>query len=177
LVDRIVSEPIQPVGAVAEPYALWAIERQDGLVLPCNHAAIIVTDNLAQYERLKLWVLNLGHSFLAERWIAERRPAEETVLSAMSDPALRQQLEAVWSEEVLPVFAVEGLESEAEAYIAEVRERFLNPFLKHRLSDVAQNHREKKLRRIAPLVALAEQYGLAIAQSRLRCALESDHGH
>jgi tagaturonate reductase len=28
LVDRIVSEPIRPVGAVAEPYALWAIERQ-----------------------------------------------------------------------------------------------------------------------------------------------------
>jgi len=27
LVDRIVSEPIVPVGAIAEPYALWAIER------------------------------------------------------------------------------------------------------------------------------------------------------
>ncbi len=27
LVDRIVSEPIDPIGAVAEPYALWAIRK------------------------------------------------------------------------------------------------------------------------------------------------------
>lgn len=27
LVDRIVSEALEPIGAVAEPYALWAIER------------------------------------------------------------------------------------------------------------------------------------------------------
>jgi tagaturonate reductase len=33
LVDRIVSDPIEPVGAVAEPYALWAVERQPQLVL------------------------------------------------------------------------------------------------------------------------------------------------
>jgi tagaturonate reductase len=176
LVDRIVSEPIRPVGAVAEPYALWAIERQAGLVLPCRHEVIIVTDNLAQYERFKLCILNLGHSFLAERWLAERRPAEGTVFSAMNDPALRQELEAVWSEEVLPVFAAEGLGPDAEAYIGDVRERFLNPFLKHRLSDIAQNHREKKLRRMATIVASAEQHGLAIPQSRLRAALESDNG-
>ena len=29
LVDRIVSTALEPAGAVAEPYALWAIERQD----------------------------------------------------------------------------------------------------------------------------------------------------
>ena len=38
--DRIVSEPIEPVGAVAEPYALWAIEAQPGLVAPTAHPAI-----------------------------------------------------------------------------------------------------------------------------------------
>ncbi|MBV8793503.1 MAG: mannitol dehydrogenase family protein, partial [Hyphomicrobiales bacterium] len=37
LVDRIVSEPLEPLGAVAEPYALWAIEDQRGLELPCRH--------------------------------------------------------------------------------------------------------------------------------------------
>ena len=42
LVDRIVSEPLEPLGAVAEPYALWAIEDQPGLELPCRHPAIIV---------------------------------------------------------------------------------------------------------------------------------------
>src|SRR3954454_22157757 len=36
LVDRIVSQPLDPIGAVAEPYALWAIERRPGLTVPCE---------------------------------------------------------------------------------------------------------------------------------------------
>ena len=108
LVDRIVSEALQPVGAVAEPYALWAIERQPGLRLPCLHEAIVLTDELALHERLKLFLLNAGHSFLAERWLQDRRAAGETVLQAMHDPALRSELEALWADEVLPVFTALG---------------------------------------------------------------------
>ena len=68
LVDRIVSEPLAPAGAVAEPYALWAIEDQPGLVTPCRHPAIVVTNDLRPYLRLKLFILNLGHTYLAEVW-------------------------------------------------------------------------------------------------------------
>jgi tagaturonate reductase len=50
-------------------------------------------------------------------------------------------------------------------------DRFLNPFLDHRLADIAQNHRDKKQRRLAPIVAQAEAHGLALPQSRLRAAL------
>jgi hypothetical protein len=57
LVDRIVSEPIDPVGAVAEPYALWAIERREGMELPCTHESIVLTDDLQTHERLKLFFL------------------------------------------------------------------------------------------------------------------------
>jgi len=175
LVDRIVSEPIHPIGAVAEPYALWVIERQDGLVLPCQHEAIILTDRLDLYERLKLHILNLGHSFLAERWLAGSRDLGETVLMAMNNASLREELEAVWHEEVLPVFAAEGLAGEAETYVRDVRERFLNPYLAHRLSDIAQNHREKKLRRIGPVNASAGRLGLNLPLVRLRNALESSY--
>jgi tagaturonate reductase len=52
LVDRIVSEPLEPLGAVAEPYALRAIEDQPGLEAPCRHADIVVTNDLKRYERL-----------------------------------------------------------------------------------------------------------------------------
>ena len=155
LVDRIVSEPIDPVGAVAEPYALWAIERQEGLVLPCRHAAIVVTDDLARYERLKLHLLNLGHTVLAERWLRDGRAPDELVREAMADAPLRRELEEVWTQEVLPVFAAQGLGPEAERYLAEVRERFSNPFLAHRLSDIAKDHAEKKRRRFGPVVAEA----------------------
>ena len=73
LVDRIVSEPLEPAGAVAEPYALWAVERQPGLAMPCAHPAIVLTDDLARYERLKLFILNLGHTYLAGRLGGARR--------------------------------------------------------------------------------------------------------
>ncbi|MTW09965.1 mannitol dehydrogenase family protein [Pseudoduganella eburnea] len=170
LVDRIVSQAIEPAGAVAEPYALWAIEAQPGMVLPCTHPHIVVTDRLAPFERRKLLMLNLGHTFLAERWLRDARPAGETVREAMADPALRAELEAVWAEEVLPLFAALGEEVESCAYVAQVRDRFCNPFLEHRLADIAQNHEEKKRRRLQPALELAAELGLRLPQTRLRAA-------
>lgn len=172
LVDRIVSEPIDPVGAIAEPYAIWAIEQTDGLTLPCTHPDIVVTDNLALYERLKLYLLNLGHSFMAEQWLNGNRPKDEIVLEAMNDETIRFELEALWREEVLPVFAADGLGKQAEAYVSTVRERFLNPFLKHRIADIASNHAEKKQRRFAPIIARAKELGLNLEQRRLKTAIE-----
>ncbi|MGV1986694.1 mannitol dehydrogenase family protein [Agrobacterium sp. 22-221-1] len=171
LVDRIVSEPIDPVGAVAEPYALWAIEKQDGLVLPCTHPAVVLTDDLDHYEKLKLFLLNLGHSYLAERWLQDARAKDETVRQAMADDALVADLETLWRSEVLPVFAAEGMGDDAQAYIGVLRERLRNPFLAHRLSDIAGNHDEKKRRRFVPVIAAAERLGLDLPQTKLRAAL------
>lgn len=171
LVDRIVSEALHPVGAVAEPYALWAIERQPGLVLPCAHEDILLTDDLERHERLKLFLLNAGHTFLAERWLVDQRAQDETVQLAMNDTVSRSELESLWAEEVLPVFEALGQRTEAEAYLVDLRERLLNPFLDHRLSDIAQNHAQKKQRRLAPVVALADKLQCGLAQPRLRAAL------
>jgi tagaturonate reductase len=57
------------------------------------------------------------------------------------------------------------------AYLAQVRDRFNNPFLAHRLADIAQNHEEKKQRRLLPVLALANRMQLPLAQPRLRAAL------
>jgi len=172
LVDRIVSQALEPAGAVAEPYALWAIEAQPGMLLPCTHPQIVVTDRLAPYERRKLLMLNLGHTFLAEQWLRDARPANETVREAMDDPARRAELEAVWGEEVVPLFAALGEKEESLAYLAQVRDRFCNPFLEHRLADIVQNHEEKKRRRLQPALDLAAELGLDLPQTRLRAALE-----
>ncbi|KQV61483.1 D-mannonate oxidoreductase [Duganella sp. Root336D2] len=171
LVDRIVSQALEPAGAVAEPYALWAIEAQAGMVLPCSHPQLVVTGCLAPYERRKLLMLNLGHSFLAEHWLLGARPAGETVREAMADPALRTMLEALWEEEVLPLFAALGEGGASRAYLAQVRDRFCNPFLDHRLADIAQNHEEKKRRRLLPALELAAGLGLQLPQPRLRAAM------
>jgi tagaturonate reductase len=168
LVDRIVSQPNEPVGAVAEPYAIWAIERQHGLLLPCTHPCMVVTDELEQYEQFKLFMLNLGHSWLAERWLVDQRPGAETVYQAMNDPLLRQSLEDLWEQEVLPVFAAKGQGAQARDYLASVRERFLNPFLEHRIADIAQNHEQKKRRRFLPVLQMAEA---GLEQPKLNAAL------
>ena len=171
LVDRIVSEALQPVGAVAEPYALWAIESQPRLQLPCRHPAIVLTDNLASFEQLKLFLLNLGHTLLADLWIRGRLAPDMTVLQAMQDPALRDLLEEVWQQEVLPVFDALGQGAQARSYLAGLRDRLLNPFLAHRLADIAQNHEQKKARRLQPLVELAQRHVPQLPQPRLRHAL------
>jgi tagaturonate reductase len=116
-------------------------------------------------------LLNLGHTFLAERWRAENRSANETVRDAMRDARLCASLEDVWNEEVLPVFDAIGEGSEARAYLAEVRDRFCNPFLAHRIADIAKNHAEKKRRRFAPTIELASVQTPPIDQPRLRAAL------
>ncbi|MCM2474337.1 mannitol dehydrogenase family protein [Rhizobium sp. CG5] len=149
LVDRIVSEPLEPAGAIAEPYALWAIEKTPGLTLPCRHPAIVLADDLEPYERLKLHILNLGHSVLADIWQSESRPPGETVKVILADPAIRTRLDAVYRDEVLPGFAARGMGDQAQAYVETTMGRFLNPYLDHRIADIAGNHALKVERRIA----------------------------
>lgn len=171
LVDRIVSTPIEPVGAVAEPYALWAIGAQPGLEPPCRHPDIVLTDRLDDYERLKLFILNLGHSALVEAWRRDGAPEGFTVRDAMADPRLRAALDSLYDQEVLPVFEAIGQSDEAQAYRATTLERFANPFLEHRLADIADNHDAKLERRFRPLIALAEAQAPDLPQPRLREAL------
>ena len=173
LVDRIVSEALDPIGAVAEPYGLWAIEDAPGLQPVCRHPDLVVTGDLARYERLKLYILNLGHTWLAERWLLDRRPPEETVREALADPALAASLDALYDQEVLPVFAALGLGAAAEAYRRTTLERFRNPFLRHLLRDIAQNHGAKKQRRFGALLELAASAAPQLHQPRLAAALQS----
>lgn len=153
LVDRIVSTPLDPAGAIAEPYALWAIERQPALTLPFTHPAMVLTDDLEPYERLKLHILNLGHSWLAERWHAEGGAPDVTVSAAMADAATRSALERMMAEDVVPGFAAHGLGDAAAAYIAKTIERFDNPFLDHQIADIFCGHDVKIAKRIGGFLA------------------------
>lgn len=168
LVDRIVSEPLEPAGAVAEPYALWAIEACPGLILPCRHPAVRVVPDLERIQRLKLHVLNLGHSYLVAGWLARGRSGADHVRDLMQTPAIRADLESLYTKEVIPTFARWGIGTEAEAYVAATLDRLANPFLAHRLADIAQDHPEKLTRRIGAFLDWSDGLGLPAAQPRLR---------
>lgn len=168
LVDRIVSAPLEPAGAVAEPYALWAIEDCPGLVMPCLHPAVQVVAELGPIERRKLHILNLGHSWMVAEW--PRRRDLAFVREVMADPGWRADLERLYADEVLPVFAAAG-DAAAPGYVAETLDRFANPFLDHRLADIGQNHAEKLDRRIGAFLAWAGDLGLGGRQPRLAATL------
>ena len=147
LVDRIVSEALEPAGAVAEPYALWAIERKPGQILPCSHPAIVVTDDISSFAHLKLYILNLGHTFLTDGWLKSDLPRAMTVRELLAVAEHRQRLMTLYETDVVRGFAKMGMSDQATAYVAATIERFDNPFLNHRLSDIADNHVEKIRRR------------------------------
>ncbi|WP_273504044.1 mannitol dehydrogenase family protein [Fulvimarina manganoxydans] len=172
LVDRIVSEAIEPAGAVAEPYALWAIEDRPGLLLPCRHPAIQVVADLGPIERRKLFILNLGHTWMVSRWLARGRQGATFVRDLMTDREAAGELAALYSEEVLPGFVAAGEGEGTEAYIHVTMERFANPFLDHRLEDIAQNHGTKLGSRLSAFLDWARLHGDRGAKPRLAAALE-----
>ncbi len=159
LVDRIVSEPLEPAGAVAEPYALWAIEDQPRLVLPFTHPAITIVGDLEPNERLKLHILNLGHSWLAQRWHDTGAPSQATVRQMLEDPATVAALRRLYADEVIPGFAARGLEAQAQAYVVQTLDRFANPFLNHRLADIFVDHSSKLEKRIGGFLHWVGQAG------------------
>ena len=89
----------------------------------------------------------------------------------LSDPAVAGHLNAVYREEVLPGFALHGMGGEAERYVATTLERFNNPFLEHRLADIAQNHAVKIRNRIAAFIAWARQRNPSFTAPRLSAVL------
>ena len=152
LVDRIVSEAIEPIGAIGEPYALWAIKRDRRYELPFSHPMVILTDDLTPFLRLKLHILNLGHSFLAGIWKSEQRAIDETVRQMLDDPSVKNRLLNLYSNEVVAGFTIRGMRHESEHYIEKTIERFQNPFLDHRVSDIFQNHNLKIERRVVDFI-------------------------
>lgn len=166
LVDRIVSEALDPAGAVAEPYALWAIERAPGLDPPCRHPCIRMIDDLKEVETLKLFILNLGHSYLVHLWQRMQDPPQ-FVSALLSTPPVRAELTDLYQREVLPAFASAGRGAAARSYVETTLERFRNPFLEHRLSDIAQNHAEKVERRIGGFLAWAHTLADGTPRPRL----------
>ncbi|MGO2240490.1 MAG: mannitol dehydrogenase [Halomonas sp.] len=171
LVDRIVSAPLEPVGAVAEPYALWAVQQTPGLVMPFEHSAVQVVSSLQPYELRKLHILNLAHSYLIDQWRYLGLSESITyVREAMQEPRLRTALNELIAEEVLPTLSRELPDMDLESYWQSTLERFDNPYLDHRLDDIANYHHDKLERRLKPVVSMAKQHN--ILTPRLEKALE-----
>ncbi len=153
LVDRIVTTPTEPDPRAAgdelvvatEPYALWAIEvREGGDGGLFRHPAVTVTTNVEPYFLRKVRILNAAHTALVTRAVPK---GLATVREAVHDPEIEAWLRRLLFEEVVPV--LEGRVEGPEAFARQTLERFRNPFLVHKVSDIRVYHEQKVKIRLA----------------------------
>ena len=71
-------------------------------MLPCTHPNVCVVPSLEPYETLKLFILNLGHTYLVSRWLAQEGTRHKYVRDMLADPAAATDLEDLYAREVVP---------------------------------------------------------------------------
>ncbi|MCI0464686.1 MAG: altronate dehydrogenase [Gemmataceae bacterium] len=165
LVDRIVTNrPADDprlagdeMAVMAEPYALWALEAKGGGSDLFRHPAITVTEDVRPYFLRKVRILNAAHTAMV--CLAEPKGIQ-TVKEAMANPEIAGWLERLLFEEIVPTLAgrVEGPEEFARLTL----ERFRNPFLEHKLSDIKVYHEQKvRIRLLSTRGEFVEKFGKA----------------
>ena len=129
---------------VCEPFLLWVIERGKGKAeippFALSGFDVIVTDDLEFYRTRKVRILNGSHTASA---LAGILAGLETVEQVVSDKRFKAYLDKFLQTEVIPNIA-----GDMQSYAKSVYDRFLNPFLNHRLRSIALNSVSKYKARV-----------------------------
>lgn len=136
---------------VAEPYHLFVIEGPAfvEVKLPFKEAGLNVHfEKIALYRELKIKLLNAPHTMLASIGLAI---GIESVRKGMEDPLLSSYISNTLIEEVCVTLDSSGKEK-AKLYIEQVFNRFVNPYLHHRLADISLNSFSKFKARVWPCI-------------------------
>jgi tagaturonate reductase len=154
LVDCMVTPPPadhpltakDPLFTSAEPYALWAIEKPAGRDVPLfKHPAIKVVDELSPFYLRKVRILNGLHSAMVAKFL----PAGfETVQDVLRNAVAVRWVRGLLFEEIVPTIAYR-VDDVAE-FADQTFDRLRNPFMRHKLADIALNHAAKAHVRLKP---------------------------
>lgn len=145
----------QPV--VTEPFTEWVLAGDFPAGRPAwERAGARFVDDIAPYEKRKLWLLNGGHSLLAYVGLGR---GHETVAEAMGDPYCVDLLEELWAEArpCLP-FGADELDEATQA----LRDRFTNPRIRHLLKQIAADGSLKLPLRIINVHQARKAAGLSV---------------
>ncbi|WP_127573647.1 mannitol dehydrogenase family protein [Georgenia faecalis] len=128
-----------------EPFTEWVIQGRFPAGRPrWEDAGAVLVDDVAPYERRKLFLLNGSHSLLA---YAGSIRGHQSVADAIADPTCRAWVEAWWDEAAAHV----GLpEADIAAYRAALLERYGNPRIQHLLAQIAKDGSQKLPVRVLP---------------------------
>src|SRR5262249_12690053 len=153
LVDRIVTNPPKDHPLLAddamltlcEPYALWAIQKKERAWEFIHHPHVVWTSDVMPYFLRKVRILNGAHTaLLIKAWPRGFRIVRRVV----NDPEMAAWLQRLLFEEIVPV--LEGRVDGPHEFARQMLERFRNPFLEHKLSDIATHHATKVQVRLVP---------------------------
>lgn len=151
LVDRIVpgrpadhAPADHPLLIAAEPFAFWALQSKPGAGPWLDHPAVVRVADVRPYFLRKVRILNGAHSAL----VCVGLGRFETVLDAMNDAPTAAWLDRLLFDEIVPALA--GRVDDAAGFARQTLERFRNPFLRHRLADIALHHEAKVGIRLRP---------------------------
>jgi tagaturonate reductase len=151
LVDRIVALPPaadphragDPLAVVAEPFALWAITGEECDFI--RHPAVRRVPDVRPLFLRKVRILNAAHTALVSQAVPR---GFATVREAVLDPAIGDWLHRLLFEEIIPT--LEGRVEAPEEFARQTLERFRNPFIEHKMSDVQTYHAERVRIRLVP---------------------------
>ena len=132
---------------VAEPFSDWVLQGDFPAGRPhWESAGARFVDDVEPFERRKLWLLNGAHTILAA---SGPRRGHQTVAAAFADPHCRELVDGFWreAERHLDVPALD-----IPNYLAQLRDRFANPRIAHRLSDIADQAPAKVRVRLLPVL-------------------------
>ncbi len=121
---------------VAEPFLQWVIEDDFAGARPAwEQGGAVLTNDVAPWEQAKLRILNATHSMLA--YLGALR-GYETIAEAVRDEELAALAQTLITDDVIPTLTPpDGLD--LPSYGATVLDRFANPALKHRTTQVAMD--------------------------------------
>ncbi|STC68704.1 mannitol dehydrogenase family protein [Corynebacterium pilosum] len=151
--DELIADVAEATGyedaspVVTEPFASWVIEGEFPAGRPeWEKAGVLFVDDIEQFERRKLWLLNGSHSLMA--YYAQLK-GHETVADAINDEDVRAKVEALWDEAANHLTA-EGLD--IPGYREDLIERFENPRIRHNLAQIAIDGGTKQRMRAVPIM-------------------------
>lgn len=141
---------------VAEPYGLWAIECpaafRDLIGFTSHPELTPVADDITPFRERKLRILNGTHTISVPLALLM---GLRNVRSAMAHPLMGAYFERVATREIAPIVPAEGV----QPFAAGVLDRFRNPFLDHKLEDIAfQSTAKMRMRNVASLLRYAAQH-------------------
>ncbi len=132
-----------------EVFAAWVIEGPRSLreELPFEKAGlpIRVVDDVTPYKQRKVRILNGAHTSMV---LGAYLAGKDIVRDCMQDEAIRAFLNKTMFEEIIPTLDLP--EEELNSFAASVIDRFDNPYIDHRLLDIALNSASKWKARVMP---------------------------